>query len=115
MSFKVIYATEVYYDIQQAVDFYNPRKKGLGTRFFKLLKIRYQNKHYHDYCNLLRFSKPRNMGGSFEIENQSNEYTHHRHPWVCREQFSFCTKRTAQHLRISVRKYGTRIRQWADK
>ncbi len=39
MSFKVIYAAEVYDDIQQAVDFYNSRKKGLGVRFFKTVKI----------------------------------------------------------------------------
>lgn len=39
MSFKVIYADEVYDDIQNAVDFYNFRVKGLGTRFFKTVKI----------------------------------------------------------------------------
>jgi len=37
--FRVIYADEVYYDIQHAVDFYNSRGKGLGTRFFKTVKI----------------------------------------------------------------------------
>jgi hypothetical protein len=37
--FKVIYAAEVYDDIQNAVDFYNSRGKGLGTRFFKTVKI----------------------------------------------------------------------------
>lgn len=37
--FKVIYASEVYDDIQNAVDFYNSRGKGLGTRFFKTVKI----------------------------------------------------------------------------
>jgi len=36
--FKVIYAVEVYEDIQNAVDFYNSRQKGLGTRFFKTVK-----------------------------------------------------------------------------
>jgi len=39
VSFKVIYAAEVYDDLQQAVDFYNSRKKGLGVRFFKTVKI----------------------------------------------------------------------------
>lgn len=39
MLFKVIYAAEVYDDIQKAIDFYNSRKKGLGIRFFKTVKI----------------------------------------------------------------------------
>jgi hypothetical protein len=39
VSYKVIYANEVYTDIQNAVDFYNSRGKGLGTRFFKAVKI----------------------------------------------------------------------------
>ena len=38
MAFKVIYAAEIYDDLQQAVDFYNSRKKGLGVRFFKNVK-----------------------------------------------------------------------------
>lgn len=38
MSFKVIYAEEIYDDLQQAVDFYNSRKKGLGVRFYKSVK-----------------------------------------------------------------------------
>lgn len=37
--FKLVYANEVYDDIQNAVDFYNSREKGLGTRFFKTVKI----------------------------------------------------------------------------
>lgn len=39
MSFKVIYAAKVYEDLQEAVDFYNSREKGLGIRFFKSVKI----------------------------------------------------------------------------
>ncbi len=39
MLFKVIYAVEVLDDIQKAIDFYNSRKKGLGNRFFKTVKI----------------------------------------------------------------------------
>jgi len=38
MAFKVIYAAEIYDDLQQAIDFYNSRKKGLGVRFFKNVK-----------------------------------------------------------------------------
>ena len=35
MAFKIIYANEVYIDLQEAVDFYNSRKKGLSARFFR--------------------------------------------------------------------------------
>ena len=38
VSFKIIYADEVYDDIQNAVDFYNSRGNGLGTRFFKAVE-----------------------------------------------------------------------------
>ena len=38
MSYNIIFAAEVYADLQEAVDFYNSRKKGLGTRFFKTVK-----------------------------------------------------------------------------
>ena len=39
MPFKIIYASEVYDDLQQAIDFYNSRQKGLGSRFYKTAKI----------------------------------------------------------------------------
>lgn len=39
MPYKIIYASEVYDDLQQAIDFYNSRQKGLGARFFKTVKI----------------------------------------------------------------------------
>ena len=61
--FKVIYAEEVYDDIQNAVDFYN----------------------------------------SQSIQNQPNEYTHHRHPRSCRNQFSLRSKTTPYYLRIGYR------------
>lgn len=38
MSFKVIYASEVYEDLQNAIDFYNSRRKGLGTQFFETVR-----------------------------------------------------------------------------
>jgi len=37
--YQVIFASEVYSDLQAGVDFYNSRKKGLGKRFFKAFKI----------------------------------------------------------------------------
>jgi len=42
VSFKIIYADEVYDDIQNTIDFYNSRGNGLGTRFFKAVKFKYQ-------------------------------------------------------------------------
>lgn len=39
MLFKVIYADEVFDDLQKAIDYYNSRKKGLGIRFYKAVRI----------------------------------------------------------------------------
>jgi hypothetical protein len=39
MAFKIIYANEVYIDLQEAVDFYNSRKKWLSAHFFETVKI----------------------------------------------------------------------------
>lgn len=38
MGFKLIYASEVYQDLQQNIDWYNKRQTGLGTLFFKAVK-----------------------------------------------------------------------------
>lgn len=38
MRFSVIYAPEVFDDIQEAVNWYNFKQKGLGTRFFNAIK-----------------------------------------------------------------------------
>jgi hypothetical protein len=38
MGFKVIYAIEVYNDLQENIDWYNQKQPGLGTRFFKAVK-----------------------------------------------------------------------------
>lgn len=35
MAFKVIFAAEVYDDLQLSVDWYNEQQSGLGSRFFK--------------------------------------------------------------------------------
>jgi len=35
MGFKLIYAPEIYDDLQQNIDWYNERQSGLGSRFFK--------------------------------------------------------------------------------
>lgn len=38
MGFKLIYAAEVYDDLQQNIDWYNEKQSGLGFRFFKAVK-----------------------------------------------------------------------------
>ncbi len=38
MAFKLIYAAEVYNDVQQNIDWYNEKQANIGTRFFKAVK-----------------------------------------------------------------------------
>jgi hypothetical protein len=38
MGFKLIYAVEVYNDLQGNIDWYNQKQSGLGSRFFKAVK-----------------------------------------------------------------------------
>jgi hypothetical protein len=57
--FKVIYANEVYDDIQNAVDFYNSRGKGLGTRFFKTVKIQLSKINSNAYGFQVRYQDVR--------------------------------------------------------
>jgi hypothetical protein len=53
---KIIFAAEVYDDLQQAVDFYNSRKKGLGSRFFKAVKIQISRIQSNAYSFQIRYS-----------------------------------------------------------
>jgi hypothetical protein len=39
MGFQLIYAAEVYQDLQQNINWYNERQTGLGTLFFKAVKV----------------------------------------------------------------------------
>ena len=39
MIFNVVYSPEVYNDLQDAIDFYNSRKSGLGFKFIKTVKL----------------------------------------------------------------------------
>jgi len=55
MSFKVIYAAKVYEDLQEAVDFYNSREKGLGIRFFKSVKIQISQIKSNVYAFQVRY------------------------------------------------------------
>jgi len=55
MAFKVIYAAEVYEDLQLAIDFYNSRDKRLGVRFFKSVKIQISQIKSNAYGFLVRY------------------------------------------------------------
>ena len=59
MSFKVLYADEVYDDLQLAVDFYNSRKKGLGVRFLNTVKIQISQIKSNPYVFQLRYDDVR--------------------------------------------------------
>lgn len=38
MSFKLIYAVEVFDDLQENINWYNKKRSGLGSRFYKAVK-----------------------------------------------------------------------------
>jgi hypothetical protein len=38
MGYKLLYAAEVYNDLQENIDWYNQKQLGLGSRFFKAVK-----------------------------------------------------------------------------
>jgi len=67
MFFKVIYAAEVYDDLQKAVDFYNARKKGLGVRFYKTVKIQISQIKLNAYGFQVR--DPKIWDGRIEISD----------------------------------------------
>jgi len=39
MSFKIIFMPQVFDDVQDAVNWYNEKQRGVGKRFFWLLKF----------------------------------------------------------------------------
>ncbi len=43
MSYKLVIKPEVFEDIQQAIDWYNSRQKGLGEKFFNAVQQEYNN------------------------------------------------------------------------
>jgi hypothetical protein len=59
MAFKLIYAAEVYDDLQQSIDWYNERQTGLGTRFFKAVKEQIQRIKKTPYGFAVRYDDVR--------------------------------------------------------
>ena len=59
MSFKIIFSPKVYDDLQEAVDFYNTRNKGLGARFIKKIKIRISYIKSNTYGYQVRYNEIR--------------------------------------------------------
>lgn len=59
MSFKIIYASEVYEDLQNAIDFYNSRRKGLGTQFFETVRNKISQIKSNAYSFQVRYNSIR--------------------------------------------------------
>lgn len=56
MTFKVTYAPGVYEDLQQAIYYYNSRKKGLGSRFLKAIKVKTSQIKSNAYSFQIRYN-----------------------------------------------------------
>jgi hypothetical protein len=59
MGFKLIYAAEVYDDLQQNIDWYNERQPGLGSRFFKAVKEQTARIKKNPYGIAIRYEEVR--------------------------------------------------------
>lgn len=59
MGFKLIYAAEVYDDLQQNIDWYNEKQSGLGSRFFEAVKEQISRIKKTPYGNAVRYEEVR--------------------------------------------------------
>jgi len=59
MDFKLIYAAEVYDDLQQNIDWYNDKQSGLGSRFFEAVKEKISLIKKIPYGNAIRYEEVR--------------------------------------------------------
>jgi hypothetical protein len=59
MAFKLIYAAEVYDDLQQNINWYNERQSGLGNRFFKAVKDQVPRIRKNPYGFAIRYEDVR--------------------------------------------------------
>lgn len=59
MGYKLIYAAEVYDDLQQNVDWYNEKQSGLGSRFFEAVKEQISWIKKCPTCSAVRFDEVR--------------------------------------------------------
>jgi hypothetical protein len=59
MGFKLIYAAEVYDDLQENIDWYNKKQPGQGTRFFKAVKEQIARIKKNPYIIAVRYEDVR--------------------------------------------------------
>ena len=59
MGYKLIYAAEVYDDLQQTINWYNRAKSGLGSRFLKAVKEQLSNIKNNPFSFAIRYENVR--------------------------------------------------------
>ncbi len=59
MGFKLIYAVEVFDDLQENIDWYNKKQTGLGSRFFKAVKDQTIRIKKNPYATAVRYDDVR--------------------------------------------------------
>ena len=55
MGFKLVYAAEVFDDLQKDIDWYNQKQYGLGSRFFKAVKEQISRIKKNPYSIAIRY------------------------------------------------------------
>jgi mRNA-degrading endonuclease RelE of RelBE toxin-antitoxin system len=59
MGYKLIYAAEVYNDLQENIDWYNQKQPSLGSRFFKAVKEQISRIKKNPYAIAVRYNNVR--------------------------------------------------------
>lgn len=59
MAFNVVFMPQVLNDVQDAVDWYNKSQKGVGSRFFSVLKTHYKLLRKDPYCVAIKYDEIR--------------------------------------------------------
>jgi hypothetical protein len=59
MGYKLIYAANVYDDLQENIDWYNQKQHGLGSRFFKAVKEQITRIKKNPYTIAVRYDDVR--------------------------------------------------------
>ena len=61
MAFKIIFMPQVFDDVQDAVNWYNERQKGVGKRFFSVVKIHFGLLKKDPFCIAVKYDDIRCM------------------------------------------------------
>ena len=59
MLYRIVFVSEVFHDIQQAVDWYNVKQNGLGKRFFSSVKHSLSLLKKDPFCIAIKYDKIR--------------------------------------------------------